>query len=416
MAPERNGDETVEQLRAKYAQLAAKYAALVERLQNGTPQNAALFRLRWLDMNAAAAAIALVEGGKVTVATEGWRSLSPAGRAWILQSQDGAPVRTYADSSALAVGEAKVALAAKSGTSLEVFGGGSSATVLQVRAEVLSSRDARVLVLATDVTAAVHREVELQDMREALLEKEHLRILGELTTSVTHDLGNTLRAIRARLEALALDPALATRRTTMEAVSDYVGGALAQLRDLHRLARSGRLTPVPVQIEDVVRHASAVLRLEDDPDRPIELTVKLDGIPPVIGTPAELSHLFLTLLRNAKDAMPRGGRISVVARRRPGSVTICVRDEGDGIPTEALPHLFEPFFTTKGDSGTGLGLWLAASTMRRLGGLIRARNRRGPGAEFILRFPLAGRARHRLKTRAKAPRAPRSRRAPRVPA
>src|SRR5690349_11891634 len=252
MAPERNGDESVEQLRAKYSQLAVKYTALVDRLQKGTPQNAALFRLRWLDMNAAAAAMALVERGKVTLATQGWRKLSPDRGPWTLRSHDGVPVRRYEDSSELARGEAKVALATKSRATVDLFDGDGSATALQVRAEVLSAREGRVLVLATDVTAAVHREAELEQMREALLQKEHLRILGELTTSVTHDLGNTLRAIRARLEALALDPAIAPRRTNVEALSDYVGGALGQLKELHRLARSGRLTPVPVQLEEIV--------------------------------------------------------------------------------------------------------------------------------------------------------------------
>jgi signal transduction histidine kinase len=415
MAPERTGDETVEQLRAKYVQLAAKYTALVDRLQKGTPPNAALFRLRWLDMNAAAAAMALVERGKVTLATQGWRNLSPERGPWTLRSQNGVPVRRYEDSSELALGEANVALAAKSRATVEVFDGDDSATALQVRAEVLSAPEARVLVLATDVTAAVHREAELEQMREALLQKEHLRILGELTTSVTHDLGSTLRAIRARLETFALDPALAARRTNVEALSDYVGGALGQLKELHRLATSGRLTPVPVQLEDIVRHACAVLRIGNDADQSIEVTLKLEDIPPVIGTPAELSHLFVTLLRNAKDAMPRGGRISVAGRRRAASVIVCVRDEGGGIASEAMPHLFDPFFSTKGDSGTGLGLWLAASTMRRLGGSIRAVNRPGGGAEFVLRFPVTRRPGRRLKTRAKPPRSPPPRRVPRVP-
>jgi signal transduction histidine kinase len=111
-------------------------------------------------------------------------------------------------------------------------------------------------------------------------------------------------------------------------------------------------------------------------------------MPPVTGTPPELSHLFITLLRNARDAMPNGGRISVVGRIRKDGVIVCVRDEGSGIPADVMPRLFEPFFTTKAQKGTGLGLWLAASTMRRLGGTIRAVNRRTGGAEFILRFPL----------------------------
>jgi signal transduction histidine kinase len=161
------------------------------------------------------------------------------------------------------------------------------------------------------------------------------------------------------------------------------------LRRLLAAARAGSLTAAPVRLEEIVNQAIAVLQL--DGEEKVEVRVDLP-VPPVLATPAELSHLFITLLRNARDAMPSGGQINIRGSRTDGHVVVRVADRGSGIPPRVLRRLFEPYFTTKGDQGTGLGLWLAASTMRRLGGSISASNRAGGGAVFTLRFrPAASR-------------------------
>jgi signal transduction histidine kinase len=185
--------------------------------------------------------------------------------------------------------------------------------------------------------------------------------------------------------------------------------ALRSLRQLHQTARTGRLTPVLVHLDELVGRAAAVLHLDAFGTEGITLHTQLDGLPAVMGTPAELSHLFITLLRNAREAMPKGGQIDVSGSVRSGTVVVRVADEGTGIPDEVMPRLFEPFFTTKGENGTGLGLWLAASTMRRLGGAIRASNRRRGGTVFTLSFPIAAAGKAKVKKRPQAPR-------PRLPA
>jgi signal transduction histidine kinase len=117
---------------------------------------------------------------------------------------------------------------------------------------------------------------------------------------------------------------------------------------------------------------------------------ELPQLPLVLGSSAELSHLFVTLLFNARDAMPDGGKVHVRAERARDRVRVTVADEGTGIAPEHLTRLFQPFFTTKGSAGTGLGLWLAQSTLRRIGGAISVRNRRTGGAEFLVEVQVAG--------------------------
>jgi signal transduction histidine kinase len=166
--------------------------------------------------------------------------------------------------------------------------------------------------------------------------------------------------------------------------------ALGSVRKLQDLVRTGPLQPGPVHLAEVVRHAADVLQLRQRHGGPrVEVHAMVDGAPPVLGTVSELSYLFITLLFNARDAMPEGGRIEVRTERSRDRVRVVVADEGAGIPRDDLPRLFQPFFSTKGAEGTGLGLWLAQSTMRRLGGSIVARNGKERGAEFELDFKVA---------------------------
>ena len=174
-------------------------------------------------------------------------------------------------------------------------------------------------------------------------------------------------------------------RAILQGLVESVHESQRALRRLLAAARAGSLTVAPVRLGDVVDQAIAVLELDGNGSQPVQVKVSLP-VPPVLGTPVELSHLFMTLLRNARDAMPSGGPISIDGKATNGAVVVRVADRGAGIPQRVMPRLFEPFFTTKGEKGNGLGLWLAASTMRRMGGAISAANRSGGGAVFTLRF------------------------------
>jgi two-component system NtrC family sensor kinase len=101
--------------------------------------------------------------------------------------------------------------------------------------------------------------------------------------------------------------------------------------------------------------------------------------------------------------MPQGGTISVSTRVSHGtnpeflisdSVHIQIRDTGNGIPPEHLPHIFEPFFSTKDQKGTGLGLWVSQGIVQAHGGSIKLRSREGRGTTFSVALPIRGPAEH----------------------
>ena len=373
------------ELRHKYAELARKYASVVASLEKRSSERV-VSRFGWLGLQATGTAFALVSSGGIVLANRRWKQLAAGQGPWRRRAAADRS-KTYPDLDALALSEAKAAAAAESGTVIEVFDRASSDTSLELRFEVTgTAENSTVLALATDVTERLRRDQELLRTREALLQKEHLRVIGELTASVSHEMGSTLRGMAARVTVLSTDGLVVQRHhVVLHGLMESIHESQRALRRLLAAARAGSLTAGPVRLADVVDQAIAVLHLDGASGDKLHLRVDLP-VPPVLGTPAELSHLFITLFRNAREAMPAGGQINVRGSVANGFVVVRVADRGSGIPPRIMRRLFEPFFTTKGEEGTGLGLWLAASTMRRLGGEISVTNRAGGGAVFTLRF------------------------------
>jgi signal transduction histidine kinase len=176
---------------------------------------------------------------------------------------------------------------------------------------------------------------------------------------------------------------------TVRAVEQRIEVASETVGRLHDFARTGSLGVTAVRLDRVVAQAAALVELEfrDSASR-IEVRISIPDLPPLRGSVAELSLLFVNLLRNARDAMVEGGTVTVTARQTTQAVVVSVADQGRGFSPSVQTRLFQPFVSTKGPQGTGLGLWLAAGTMRRLGGNISAENRPHGGAVVVLTFPL----------------------------
>jgi len=130
----------------------------------------------------------------------------------------------------------------------------------------------------------------------------------------------------------------------------------------------------------------------------VESDVSKD-LPPVRADDKLLKRALSNLIKNAVEAMPEGGTIFVSARVSHGadpeflmsdSVHIQIRDTGNGIPEESLPHIFEPFFSTKDEKGTGLGLWVSQGIVQAHGGSIKLRSREGRGTTFSVALPIGG--------------------------
>jgi len=124
-----------------------------------------------------------------------------------------------------------------------------------------------------------------------------------------------------------------------------------------------------------------------------------ETLPPVKANAQELEQVFLNLLLNALDAMPKGGRLKVSAattalRDEQPAVAVAVADTGVGIPETIRDRIFEPFFTTKQEGrGTGLGLSICLGLVRSHGGEIEVESEPGRGSRFTIKLPVDAAAR-----------------------
>ena len=170
------------------------------------------------------------------------------------------------------------------------------------------------------------------------------------------------------------------------------------LLNLSRPGVSGN-EPIEVDLNAVVADVFVLLEHQFEVGK-IKIRRELASSPvPVQGIEHQLQQVFLNLLLNARDAMPRGGWLSVTTRVSGERAVAEVADTGSGIPSEQLARIYDPFFTTKAiGHGTGLGLSITYGIVRDHGGTIRCESSVGQGTRFILSLPVAERERRRTAT------------------
>jgi two-component system sensor histidine kinase KdpD len=253
--------------------------------------------------------------------------------------------------------------------------------------------------VGNQAAVAIERVTLVADIDQARLGAERERLRSSMLTSVSHDLRTPLASIIGALSSLrsrstrfdepTRDELLGTAQSEAERLDRFVGNLL----DMTRLD-AGAIVPKrePVDAGDLVstalRRAGPILQ-----DRTVSSSVAPD-LPPLSLDFVLAEQALFNLLDNAVKYSPADGRIEVDARPADGRVEIVVRDEGPGIPPEALDRLFDKFYRADdGDrrrAGTGLGLAIARGFVEALGGTITARNRTDrSGAELIMSYPAA---------------------------
>jgi signal transduction histidine kinase/ActR/RegA family two-component response regulator len=251
------------------------------------------------------------------------------------------------------------------------------------------------------------REMRQNRIREAALAETHrLEALGRITGGVAHDFNNLLMIVQGSAEALKrrrAEPEKAAR--LLDAILSAAERGQAITRQLLAFAR--RSAHEPVSFDLGTRSAELLTLLKGSTRGDIQTSLSVpDGTWPVEADPNALEVALINLAVNARDAMPAGGRLSVIARNAPlqpgrdentglagNFVAIDVQDSGIGIPAEHLAKIFEPFFTTKPTGkGTGLGLSQVYGFAKQSGGAVTATSQLGRGSTFTLYLPRAANA------------------------
>jgi signal transduction histidine kinase/ActR/RegA family two-component response regulator len=263
---------------------------------------------------------------------------------------------------------------------------------------------ARVAVLRTrnelDAAQKLDDETALrQRMEVALLQSQKLEALGRLTGGVAHDFNNLLMIINNNMYVHRhLHPSICDS-AQLAAIERAIAAGTKLTRQLLSFSKRQALLPERVDLRE--RLPSLLELLTPVLGKSIELDARVDSdLPPIKVDPAEFELALINLAVNAKDAMPQGGRLSVVARVSdeadpgrprddgPRYVLLEVTDTGSGIAPENLDRVFEPFFTTKPiGQGTGLGLSQVQALCQATGGMAHIESRLGGGTCVRLYFP-----------------------------
>ncbi|HEY0840014.1 MAG TPA: ATP-binding protein [Vulgatibacter sp.] len=234
------------------------------------------------------------------------------------------------------------------------------------------------------------RERELVDKQEALMRAEKLATVGRMAAQITHEIRNPLSSIGLNAELLSeeLPPDRAgdEARRLCSAIAAEVD-RLAEITEEY--LRYARLPTPALEKEDVaalVRDLVAFVGPELDAAK-IRVEVDLPGDLPAEIDENQLRQALLNLVRNAREAMPEGGTLTISGNRTgEGGIALSIRDTGVGMEPRTLEHLFDPFFTTK-RGGTGLGLSLTHQIVAQHRGVLRCESAPARGTTFTVLLP-----------------------------
>jgi signal transduction histidine kinase len=259
------------------------------------------------------------------------------------------------------------------------------------------------IVIFEDVTARVELETQLQL-------REKLASLGLLAAGVAHEVNTPLTGISSFTQMLQDQiPESDPRAKLLAKIERQTERASKIVNNLLNFARQGRVSFVPLSVNDVVRDVLSLLEHQLSRSR-VKVRLELDpDLPQVMGDENKLQQVFLNLILNAQDAMGSGGWLTIrtaVSPEDPEEVVALVSDTGHGISQDDIKRIYDPFFTTKkaGASGTGLGLSITYGIIQEHSGQIAVESLLGQGTSFEIRLPKhrALRAASALDERARA--------------
>ena len=238
---------------------------------------------------------------------------------------------------------------------------------------------------------------ELKNQQDRLIEAEKLSAMGRLAGGVAHEINNPMTSILgySDLAAKLLEKETLAPQQVKEC-AEYLKVIQEESQQCKRIAqtllqfgRQKKAEMAPVRIHAVIEAALAVARFHLK-KAPIEIKKELaEDLPAVTADSGQLQQVFLNLIVNARDAMEKGGTLTITTRRVDDKwIEARFQDTGCGIPAEQLNEIFKPLFTTKEEGkGTGLGLSVSQEIIDRHHGTMDVESVVGKGTAFIIRLP-----------------------------
>lgn len=249
-----------------------------------------------------------------------------------------------------------------------------------------------------DISEQKQVEKEAEELRRAVAHSGRVTMLGQLASSLAHELGQPLGAILRNTEAAQMlfqapSPNIAELQAIIADIHSDDRRAGDIIDRLRSLLKRGQMQLEPQSVAPLIKDVIALVHA-DAASRHVELQCHVDeALPLISGDRVHLSQVLVNLILNGMEAASESGqpqrRITISAGRSiDNALDIAVADSGKGIPDGVMSQIFEPFFTTRA-GGMGMGLAISRTIIEAHGGQLWAKNAPAGGAVFHIRLPLA---------------------------
>jgi len=246
-----------------------------------------------------------------------------------------------------------------------------------------------------DLRERLRIERELQKMQEALLQSEKLAAMGRLTSQIAHELNNPIYGIMNTLELLKTEISPESkRRRILDLSLSEIQRLSEMLRNMLSFSKPEEEKRRPIKIDELIE--GILLMMEKQMrESNIQVETSFDpDIPEIMASTNQMRQVMLNLIKNAKEAMPKGGNLFIRTGKEDNRVLIHIQDTGMGIPEEIRDKIFEAFFTTKQKvKGVGLGLSVCYGIIKDHGGEIKVESEEGKGTTFVISLPIESKPR-----------------------
>jgi len=269
---------------------------------------------------------------------------------------------------------------------IEIFHNGRTFHIWTFPMEGLDGKPQFLVEYAKDVT-------EQKEIEKQLIKSEKLATLGILSSGIAHELRNPLSIIETARYTIEDDlrHQYEDIDKKLEIIKRNIRRASIIIDNLLQFSRNSEFQKEKVDVENLIDSTLSLFQKEISV-RNIQIDLLFNNVPRLFFSIDSLKQVFLNIIMNAVQAMPKGGILKIITSLSSDRrwVFVDFSDNGVGIPKENMKYIFTPFFTTKSSTGgTGLGLYLSYSIIKKEGGDIAVQSKPGIGTTFSIKLPVA---------------------------